>query len=84
MDEKEWYETLPIGKISLGIVSLICLLFLNPFVIIDPGHKGVVITMGAVSDRVLDEGVNFKIPIMQTVKEMDVRILKNETSASAA
>lgn len=69
---------------AIGILVFIILVFGNPCSFVGTGHKGVVTTMGAVSDRVLDEGINFKIPFIQSVRDMDVRVLKNETSASAA
>lgn len=71
-------------KIALGIAFVVILIFVNPCVIVSPGHKGIVLNLGAVSNKVLDEGIHFRMPIVQSVIEVDVRVLKNETKAEAA
>ena len=69
---------------GIALAILFFLLFLNPLVIIPAGHRGVLLTWGAVSDRILPEGLNLRIPMMQTVEKVDVRIQKHEISANAA
>ena len=71
-------------KIGLGIGFLILIFIINPCVIVSPGHKGVVLNLGAVSDKVLEEGVHFRMPLLQSVIEIDTRVLKEETKAEAA
>lgn len=71
-------------KIGLGIALVIIVLIVNPCIIVSPGHKGIVLNLGAVSNKVLDEGVHFRMPLVQTIIEVDVRVLKNETKAEAA
>ena len=71
-------------KIGLGVALVVIVLIVNPCIIVSPGHKGIVLNMGAVSDKVMDEGVHFRMPLVQTVIEVDVRVLKNETKAEAA
>ncbi len=71
-------------KIGLGVAALVLIFIVNPCVIVSPGHKGVVLNMGAVSDTVLDAGVHFRMPLIQTVIEIDTRVLKEETKAEAA
>ncbi len=71
-------------KIGLGITAFFILLSLNPCVVIPAGHRGVVLNFGAVSDKVLSEGIHFRMPIVQTVEEIDVRVKKNETKCEAA
>ncbi len=48
------------------------------------GERGVLLQFGAVKDRVLGEGLYFKIPFIQKVVKMDVRIQKDEVPSSAA
>ncbi len=67
-----------IGAIIVGI------LFFQPWVQIGPGERGVVLNFGAVQDKVLDEGLHLRIPIMQTVIPMDVKVQKATTDAAAA
>lgn len=71
-------------KIGLGVAAIVLLLVVNPCVIVSPGHKGVVLNLGAVSEKVLDEGVHFRMPLVQSVIEIDTRVLKEETKAEAA
>ena len=67
----------------IGIMLIVLLLF-KPWVQIGAGQRGVVLNFGAVQDRVLNEGLHFKIPIMQKVVMMDVRVQKAQTDASSA
>ncbi len=69
--------------LTLAAVALLLLIF-NPFVIIGPGERGVVLNFGAVQQRVMGEGLNLKIPIVQRVVSMDVRVQKEQVDAAAA
>ena len=60
------------------IVALSC------FSIVNAGHTGVVMTFGAVSDQVLNEGIHFKAPFVQRVVKMDNRTQKIETEGTAS
>jgi regulator of protease activity HflC (stomatin/prohibitin superfamily) len=75
------------GKFRTAVwifVAILVLLFINPFVIIGAGERGVVLNFGAVQDRVLNEGIHFRIPIMQRIARIDVRVQKSQTDAAAA
>jgi regulator of protease activity HflC (stomatin/prohibitin superfamily) len=52
--------------------------------LISAGHRGVVLTWGAVSDRIMDEGLNWKTPYVQSVKEMSVQTERVSVDASAS
>jgi regulator of protease activity HflC (stomatin/prohibitin superfamily) len=69
---------------GLLFILLIFFLFLNPFVIIGAGERGVVLNFGAVSPAVLDEGLHIRVPIMQKIIKMDVKVQKSQTDAEAA
>ena len=74
-------------RVAAGVVVvavLLVLLLLNPFVKIDAGERGVVLNFGAVQDEVLGEGLHLRVPIMQKIMKMDVKIQKSETRAEAA
>jgi regulator of protease activity HflC (stomatin/prohibitin superfamily) len=74
-------------RVAAGVVAvavLLVLLLLNPFVKIDAGERGVVLNFGAVQGEVLGEGLHLRIPIMQKIMKMDVKIQKSETRAEAA
>ena len=51
---------------------------------IPAGHRGVLLTWGKVEDRILSEGLNFKIPFSQNVVLMNVQIQKAESTESTA
>ena len=55
----------------------------SSYVIIEPGHTGVVVTMGKVEENVLQEGFHFKIPFVQEVIKIDNRIVKLEVQTEA-
>jgi len=65
-------------------VLLIILAFTFPFVIIDAGKRGVVMNYGKVQDEVLDEGIHWRTPFVQSVKRIDVRVQKQDVKAEAA
>lgn len=68
----------------IGLAALVAILILNPFRIIGPGHRGVVVNFGEVQPVVLGEGLHVIIPIMQRVVSADVRVQKLQTEAMAA
>ena len=50
----------------LGVILLALLLF-KPWVQIGAGERGIVLNFGAVQDKVLNEGMHFRVPVMQDV-----------------
>ncbi|MCB1199064.1 MAG: prohibitin family protein [Leptospiraceae bacterium] len=71
-------------KIVLGVVALVIILVLNPFVVIGAGERGIILNFGAVSDNILGEGLHFRMPIVQRVVPIDVKVKKKETNSAAA
>jgi len=71
---------------SLFIVAvlIIVLIAFKPWVQIGAGERGIVQNFGAVQDVVLGEGLHFKIPVVQTVILMDVKIQKAKTDAASS
>lgn len=70
------------GTLVLAVILIIGLL--NPFVIVGAGQRGVITTFGAVQNKVLGEGLHFRIPFIQQVVKMDVQIQKTQTEAAGA
>ena len=66
------------------LVVILAALATGAFVTVGPGLRGILIRLGAVQERVLDEGLHFKIPGMDIVEMMDVKTQKVEESGSAA
>lgn len=73
-------------KISkyIGIVILLLVVLFGSIGTVGAGQRGVLLKFGAVTGEIKGEGLYFKLPIIQDVKIMDVRIQKEQTGASAA
>jgi regulator of protease activity HflC (stomatin/prohibitin superfamily) len=67
----------------IGLALLILIIF-TPWVQIGAGERGVVLNFGAVQQKVLGEGLHFKVPIMQKIVPMDVKVQKATTDATAS
>lgn len=66
------------------VIFIIAILVFSSFTIVSAGHSGVVVTMGQVSDNVLQEGLHFKIPFVQQIVLMDNRVKKAEVSDASS
>ncbi|MDP2725460.1 MAG: prohibitin family protein [Syntrophales bacterium] len=69
--------------VIIGAVAVF-LLFLRPWVQVGAGERGIVMNFGAVQKVVLAEGLHFRIPVMQEIVLMDVKVQKALTDADAA
>ncbi len=61
-----------------AIAVLVLVLIFTTFGVVQPGHVGIFMTLGMISNDVKEEGVYLKIPFVQSVKHMDVRTRKIE------
>jgi regulator of protease activity HflC (stomatin/prohibitin superfamily) len=62
---------------NVGIIIVLIILFIilwSTFVIVPAGSRGVVLWWGSVEKRIMGEGLNFKVPITETVIKVDVRV----------
>ena len=94
MDERNVYsasETMlsamkkgPARKALIIVAILAFFMFLKPWVQIGAGERGVVLNFGAVQENVFGEGLHFRIPVMQRVAIMDVKVQKAVTDATSA
>jgi len=95
MDERDVYrakETLqsamkkggPMRWVLIIGIILVLFLFFRPWVQVGAGERGVVLNFGAVQENVLGEGLHFRVPIMQRVAKMDVKVQKAVTDAVSA
>ena len=66
------------------IVLVLISLAASAFPRIDAGHRGVVLKFGAVQDNILGEGIHFVIPVLFTVKEINVQTRVFESTTTAA
>ncbi|MFZ3122605.1 MAG: prohibitin family protein [Thermodesulfovibrionales bacterium] len=94
MDERDVYRAkeamqsaMKKGPMRLALIIgaiLVGFLILNPWVQVGAGQRGIVLNFGAVQKDVLGEGLHFRIPIMQKVAIMDVKVQKSLTNAAAS
>ena len=73
-------------KIAAAVVTIIVIIVIlaESIVIVEAGHRGVVLYLGAVENRVLGEGVHFIAPFLEQVVQMEVRTQKFQAEATAA
>src|SRR2546430_4560297 len=72
--------------IVAGIITFVVIIvfMFESVVVVEAGHRGVVLYVGAVENRVLGEGIHYIIPFAEQVIQMEVRTLKFQANASAA
>ncbi|MFC2057230.1 prohibitin family protein [Chloroflexota bacterium] len=68
----------------IGIVIIVASLVLGSFTTIPAGHRGVVIRFSAVTGTILNEGLQTKIPFLDSVVKMSVQTQKYEVKAASA
>ena len=73
-------------KIAAAVITVIIIIVVlaESITIVEAGHRGVVLYLGAVENRVLGEGVHFIIPFAEQVVQMEVRTQKFQAEATAA
>ncbi|MGA9149448.1 MAG: SPFH domain-containing protein [Candidatus Nitrosopolaris sp.] len=72
--------------IVAGIITFVVIIVVmfESVVVVQAGHRGVVLYVGAVENRVLGEGIHFIIPFAEQVAPLEVRTLKYVANAAAA
>ena len=68
----------------LSLLSLIVLIGLNAFIIINPGQAGVLSILGKAQDGVLLEGLHLKPPFVSTIDIYDTTVQKFEVPAQSS
>ena len=73
-------------KILAAIITFVVIVvfMFESVVVVEAGHRGVVLYVGAVENRVLGEGIHFIVPFAEQVVQLEVRTLKFQADASAA
>jgi regulator of protease activity HflC (stomatin/prohibitin superfamily) len=62
---------------TILILIVLLILFIvawGTFAIVPAGHRGVVLWWGGVENRIMGEGLNFKVPIAEAVIKVDVKV----------
>src|SRR5437660_24845 len=73
-------------KILAAIITFVVIIvfMFESVVVVEAGHRGVVLYVGAVENRVLGEGLLFIIRLVEQVGQLQVRTLKFQADATAA
>lgn len=74
------------GLIAVVIIVLILggALYVQGFAKVPAGYRGVLLTWGKPSDKILGVGLNFIIPFVQNIELMNVQLQKAESSEDSA
>ncbi len=74
------------GRVAsiVGIIVIVISIFAGLFATIPAGHRGVVIRFSAVTGTILNEGLQMKMPFLDSVVKMSVQTEKYETAAASA
>ncbi|MGN1458514.1 MAG: prohibitin family protein [Acutalibacteraceae bacterium] len=71
--------------VIIAVIAIVLIVLLGSSISIVPaGNKGVQMNMGAVTGTIYNEGINFKIPFIQSVEIIDTRVQKYESSDNAS
>lgn len=74
------------GFIIAVVIGLLAIVLISSsFQTVGPGEKGVIFSrFGGIQDRILNEGLQFKIPFVEFIIPVDVRVQKAQTDATAS
>ena len=74
------------GRIAsiVGVLIIVIGIIAGSFATIPAGHRGVVIRFSAVTGTILDEGLQTKLPFIDSVVKMSVQTEKYEIGAASA
>jgi len=74
LEKMEFKKPNPQTILWIIIFFVVFILLWGTFVIVPAGHRGVVLWWGSVEKRIMGEGLNFKVPITESVIKVDVRV----------
>ncbi|WP_042462181.1 prohibitin family protein [Neobacillus dielmonensis] len=72
-------------SILIGLIALVIVVVgFASVTTVESGNRGVLVQLGAVKSTILSEGLHFRIPFVQSVQQIEVRVQKEESSQSAS
>jgi prohibitin 2 len=69
---------------TIAVLVLLALVASGSVATVSTGHIGIVTSFGAATDRLLQPGLNFKMPFTEGVEEFSIQTQKEEADAAAA
>ena len=71
--------------ITLSVIALVVVILLfSSFTTIKTGEVGIRVRLGKVVNTKTNEGINFKIPFIETIERMNVKVQKVEVNANSS
>ena len=70
--------------VIVAIVIIILLVLVSSFRTINSGEVGIKVRFGKVINTHMNEGVNFKIPLVESIVKMNIRVQKIEVDTNSA
>lgn len=65
--------------IIIGVISLIIIVLgFNSISIVESGEVGLRVRMGKITDKILNEGLNFKVPFIENIVKVNIKVEKTE------
>ena len=65
----------PKGVVGLAGALIVVLLVLSSVYIIPETHRGVLLRFGELVETDIQAGIHFKVPVIDQVREFDIRVL---------
>jgi regulator of protease activity HflC (stomatin/prohibitin superfamily) len=66
----------------LGI--FVIMIVFSGFKVIQPGYKGVKVRLGSVYEQMLDAGLHWKVPFIDTIQQINVQVQKVQATSNSA
>lgn len=66
-----------------GLAFVAFLFLIGTFSVVQPGHRGIRVTLGKASPEALEPGVHFKLPLVAKIIPMSVRVNKYSVAETA-
>lgn len=66
------------------VLAIILVLFVFSISTVPTGHVGIKVRFGAVQDDYITEGLNFKLPLIESIKKMDCRTQRVDVEGEGA
>ena len=83
LTEKEMKEVRKVFIVIIAVLLVILLVF-GSFRTINSGQIGIRVIFGKVISTQMDEGINLKIPVIEKIVKMDIKVKKVEVDTSSA
>ena len=71
-------------KLFIAIPVIILILFVSSFRVVETGQVGIRIRLGKVVSKTTNEGINYKIPFIERIEKVNVKVQKIEVKTASS